>query len=184
MNEQVADWIPLVGVGLIVVPVGLILGYFFWVNNSSDTRDMRAVLFASKPYDIRSVAITAGESSRKVPTPSLITEGLSISDASAIAEVMAVLATAVEGNPPKGPEDWIAMLHVTHAKREVPVEVVRFSSQGAWLFLKSGGKSGWNLGTYRCEKLGPLMERLAGHGRKPGEIEQPATPPATEIEAK
>jgi len=167
MNESFETWIPVVGVGLIVVPIGLILGYFFYINNCASTREMRAVLFESKPYDVRCIAINADKSSKT--RQSLVAEAVTINDAKDIAEVMNALATVVEDNPPKGVKDWTAMLRVTHAKREVNVEVVCFNNEGVWLLLQSDGSSGWNLGTYGCRQLGPVLERLVGYARKPEE---------------
>jgi len=184
MNEQLESWLPVAGISLTVGPVVLILAYFFYINNCADTRDKRTVLFKSKPYDIRSVAINAGRSSNKRPTKSLITEGQTVTDAKTVAEVMDALATAVEGNPPRGMETWIAVLHVTHARREVSVEVIAFDGGAVWLYLKSGGDSGWNLGTYQCQPLGPVLEKLTGFVRKPVEG---ATEPAelsTELPAE
>lgn len=164
MNQSFETWIPIAGVGLIVVPIGLILGYFFYINNCASTREIRAVLFEAKPYDIRSVTIDA-EATSKTRT-SLVAESVTSHDAKSITEVNDALATAVEGNPPKGVKDWVAMLRVTHAKREATVEVISYKDYGVWLYLRTDGTSGWNLGTYQCNALGPVLERLTGYTRK------------------
>ena len=148
---------------------GSILALYFVTTPSAEQLDkQKHLLFSSSSKNVKSIVIEP-QHERDVPSETdLVNSAIVITDKGDIDRLLWVLRKAKPFGPNHPSAVWWCVLTIEDGQDRVVVEVVDTKSKenGLLLYLNSNRTQGWVLGTYRCDELGPVLERLAGRDKE------------------
>lgn len=156
-----------------LVVLAIIAGSFvaFRAARRYHKRDVDRIL-SSPAADILSVTLTPSSPGYHLPTiaSSLVTDARA--DIQQIASALHS-ATPIRPNHPHG--TWRCHIEVQTDDGVSYGTVSSTSNQGWLLYIHSRRTDGWNLGTYRCDGLGAIIERLVAETAVPARATDAAT---------
>ena len=136
-------------------------------------RDVERIL-SSPAAEILSVTLTPSSPGYHLPT---IASSLVIDAPADIQQIVSVLhsGTSVFFNHPQS--TWRCHIEVRAADGVSYATVSRTSNQGWLLYIHSRRTDGWNLGEYRCDAFGTIVESLVAGKAEPTRATGAAGPP-------
>jgi hypothetical protein len=158
-------------VGACIAIVGAILmafaaNYMFTYPARGELERQRHLLFSGSSDEVQAVIIEPCDINDR-SSLELVRSQLKVTNPADVTRIIDALRNA-KTFPPNHPiATWSCVLVLESNGKPVSVQITdtKTSDNGVLINWSSGRTSGWVLGNYRCDSLGPILEVLANSGR-------------------
>jgi hypothetical protein len=162
-------------VGVCIAVLGAILmalaaDYIFTNPARDELERQRHLLFAGSSDEVQTVMIEPCEINDRSPLD-LVRSQLKVANRADVTRIIDALHNAESFHPNHPIATWSCVLVLESNGKPVSVQITdtKTRDNGVLIYWWSGRNSGWVLGNYRCDSLGPILEDLAKSGRSRNE---------------
>jgi hypothetical protein len=157
-----------IGLGLTAIGGALSLVTTAWLLTYPTSERQAAqerLLFSTNSSGIQSIALAPRYDDGAPAQYNLVDRTMTLTGAEQVRQVVQALHQARPFSPNHPFATWACMLTISSNDDDVCVEVVETKSKenGVVVYLWSHGHQGWLVANYRCDPLGPVLEKLVAN---------------------
>jgi hypothetical protein len=162
-----------VGAGIGVLGAALLalaVNYIFTYPARDELERQRHLLFSGSSEEVQAVTIEPCDINDRSPLD-LVKAQVKVTNRADVSRIIDALRSAESFHPNHPIATWSCVLVLESNGKAVSVQITdtKTSDNGVLINWSSGRASGWELGNYRCDFLGPILEGLAKSGNDKNE---------------